>query len=75
MKNISVLGRIRTHKHIRTRHSIRTSTSPGRALWPRLKETEQLRLEENRLWQGRPFHKCVMTKTKLPSFVTHQLWR
>jgi hypothetical protein len=49
MKYISIFRRIRTHKLIRTRHSIRTSTGPGRALWPRLKETEQLRMEENRL--------------------------
>jgi len=49
MKNIGILRCIRTHKLIRTRHSIRTSTGPARALWPRLKETEQLRMEDNRL--------------------------
>ncbi len=49
MKIIGALGRIRVHKHIRTRYSIRTSTGPGRALWPRLKETEQLQMEEKRL--------------------------
>jgi len=45
MKHMHVLQQIRTHKNIRTRHSIRTSTGPGRAAWPRLKETEQLYLE------------------------------
>lgn len=55
MKNIGVLGRIRTHKHIRTRHSVRTSTGPARAhWWPRLKETEQLRMEINHLRKVSP---------------------
>jgi hypothetical protein len=46
MKNIRALGRIRTHQNIRTRHSIFTSIGPGHAHWPRLKETEQLRMAE-----------------------------
>ena len=53
MKRSSPLRLIRTHKNIRTRHSIRTNTWPGRTHWPRLKETEQLRIEEKHLqaWQ------------------------
>jgi len=53
MRYLGAIGRICTHKHIRTICSIRTSTSSGRALWPRLKETEQLRIEENRLRKSR----------------------
>jgi len=45
MKPMHTLHQIRTHKDIRTRHSIRTSTGPGHAAWPRLKETEQLQME------------------------------
>lgn len=34
--------RIRTHRHIRSMRSLLTSTGPGRARWPRLRETEQI---------------------------------
>lgn len=33
---------VRTHRHIRSLASLLTSTGPGRARWPRLRETEQL---------------------------------
>ena len=49
MSGFGALERIRTRKHIRTRHSTRTSTGPGRASWPRQRETQQLRLEGERL--------------------------
>lgn len=45
--------KIRTHKNIRTRHSIPISTGPGRARWPRLKEAEQLQAKEKHLKSGR----------------------
>ncbi len=45
--------KIRTQKNIRTRHSIPTSTGPGRARWPRLKEVEQLQAEEKHVNSGR----------------------
>ena len=47
MKRIKSIGRIRTPYHIRTRLSIPTSTGPGHNLWPRVKETEQLEVNEN----------------------------
>jgi hypothetical protein len=49
MNGFGTLWRIRTRKHIRTRHSIPSSTGPGRAAWPRLQETELLMLEKERL--------------------------
>ncbi len=49
MKKIMTVSRIRTHSNIRTRHSHPISTASGRNLWPRLKETEQLQANENRL--------------------------
>jgi hypothetical protein len=49
MRCLSTLGHIRTSRHIRTRHSARTNTGPGRARWPRLKETERLAIEEQHL--------------------------
>jgi hypothetical protein len=49
MNNSTVLGRIRTHKHIRTMRSTRVNTGPGRhAGWPRLRETERLDREAKR---------------------------
>ncbi len=48
MSGFGALWRIQTRKHIRTRHSIRTSTGPARAAWPRLQETESLILEKQR---------------------------
>jgi hypothetical protein len=53
MKRLSALGRIRTHRNIRTRYSILASTGPGRARWPRLKEAEQLQAEEKHVKSGR----------------------
>ncbi len=53
MKRLSALGRIRTHRNIRTRYSILTSTGPGRARWPRLREVEQLYVEEKHVKSGR----------------------
>ena len=49
MSDFGTLWRIRTREHIRTRRSIPTSTRPGRALWPRLQETEKLKMESERL--------------------------
>lgn len=49
MSGFGALWRIRTHKHIRTRRSMPTSTGPARAAWPRLRETETLKVEEQRL--------------------------
>jgi hypothetical protein len=49
MNSSTALGRIRTHKHIRTMHSVRVNTGPGRhAAWPRLRETERLAREAKR---------------------------
>ena len=48
MNSFGALWRVRTRKHIRTKHSIRTSTGPAQAAWPRLQETESLMLEEQR---------------------------
>lgn len=49
MNSSTVLGRIRTHKHIRTMRSTRVNTGPGRhAAWPRLRETERLAREAKR---------------------------
>ena len=33
---------IRTHHQLRTLRSLLTSTGPGRARWPRVRETEEL---------------------------------
>jgi len=49
MSGFGTLWRIRTRKHIRTRHSIPTNTGSGRSLWPRLQETEHQRRETGRL--------------------------
>ena len=43
----------RTHRHMRTIRSIPASTGPGRARWPRLRETEQIQDELRRLQQPR----------------------
>ncbi len=54
MSGFGDLWRVRTRKHIRTMRSIFSSTGPDRATWPRLQETEAIRLEEKRLkarWQ------------------------
>jgi hypothetical protein len=56
MKGFGALWRIRTHNHIRTRRSIRTSTGPGRAAWPRLQETESLKLKKRRLEARQRLH-------------------
>jgi hypothetical protein len=48
MSGFGTLWRVQTRKHIRTRHSIRTSTGPARSAWPRLQETESLMLEKRR---------------------------
>jgi hypothetical protein len=47
MRPIHSLGRIRTHKQIRTSLSIHTNTGARQSAWPRLKETEQLRAVHN----------------------------
>jgi hypothetical protein len=57
MNGFGALWRIRTRKHIRTRRSIRTSTGPARAAWPRLQETELRMLEEKRLEARQAEHK------------------
>jgi hypothetical protein len=56
MSGFGALWRVQTRKHIRTRHSIRTSTGSARAAWPRLQETELLTLEEERLQARRALH-------------------
>ena len=56
MNGFGTLWCIRTRKHIRTRHSIPTSTRPARAAWPRLQETESLMLEEERLEARQRLH-------------------
>jgi len=52
MKRLSTLGRIRTHRNIRTRYSIPINTGPRRARWPRLREAEQLQAEEKHVKSG-----------------------
>jgi len=42
MKNASQSGNAKTHAQLRTMRSLRISTGPGRATWPRLQETERL---------------------------------
>lgn len=49
MSGYDTLWCIRTHKHIRTMRSIPTHTGPGRDNWPKVQETERLRLEQRRL--------------------------
>jgi hypothetical protein len=56
MSGFSVLRRIKTSKHIRTRRSILTNTGPSRALWPRLQETERLEWEGKRREARRRLH-------------------
>jgi hypothetical protein len=56
MNSFGALWRVRTRKHIRTRHSIRTSTGPARAAWPRLQETECMMQEEKRLGVRQRLH-------------------
>jgi hypothetical protein len=56
MSGFGALWRVRTRKHTRTRHSIRTSTRPARAAWPRLQETESLILEKQRSEARQRFH-------------------
>jgi hypothetical protein len=57
MNGFGTLWRTRTRKHIRTRCSIPSSTGPARAAWPRLREAESLRLEEERLKARQGLHK------------------
>jgi hypothetical protein len=49
MSSNDTLWCIRTHKHIRTMRSVATHTGPGRDNWPKVQETERLRLEQRRL--------------------------
>jgi hypothetical protein len=56
MNSFGALWRVRTRKHIRTRHSIPSSTGPAQAAWPRLQETELLTREEERLGARRRLH-------------------
>jgi hypothetical protein len=56
MSGLGALWHIRTRKHIRTRRSIRTSTGSGRALWPRLQETERQSREVERLQARQRLH-------------------
>lgn len=49
MSPIRGLGVIRTRKNIKTMHSLRTSTGPGRRTWQRVQEREQLEAEEAKL--------------------------
>jgi hypothetical protein len=56
MNGFGALWRIRTRNHICTRHSIPTSTEPGRAAWPRLRETEFLMMEEEHLEARQRLH-------------------
>jgi hypothetical protein len=57
MSGFGALWRIRTRKHIRTRRSIPISTGSGRALWPRLQETERQSWEAERLQARQRWHK------------------
>jgi hypothetical protein len=49
MSSNDTLWCIRTHKHIRTMRSVATHTGPSRDNWPKVQETERLRLEQRRL--------------------------
>lgn len=53
MRGLNTFRHIHTQRHIRTRHSIPNNTGPGRARWPRLKEAEQLSLQEQWLQNRR----------------------
>jgi hypothetical protein len=61
MNGFGALWRIRTRNHIRTRHSIPTSAGPARAAWPRLQETEHLKLEKKRLEARQRLHEHRQT--------------
>lgn len=56
MSGFGALWRIRTRKHIRTMGSIPINTGSGRALWPRLQETERQSWEAERLQARRRLH-------------------
>jgi hypothetical protein len=56
MNGFGALWRVRTRNHIRTRRSIPTSTGPARTAWPRLWETESLKLEKKRLEARQRLH-------------------
>ena len=55
MSGFGASWRIRTRKHIRTRHSIPTSTGPDRTVH-RDQETARLRVEEEQLEERRALH-------------------
>ena len=65
MSGFGDLWRVRTRKHIRTMRSIFSSTGPDRATWPRLQETEAIRLEEKRLKASRQLHSSGGTCTSV----------
>jgi hypothetical protein len=48
--------RIRTHRHVRTMRSVFTCAGTARAAWPRLQETERVKLETDRLRERRRQH-------------------
>lgn len=48
-QSLKTMRDIRTSRHIRTRCSLHTSTGSGLANWPRLYESERLRLAHKRL--------------------------
>ena len=56
MSGFGTLWRIRTGKNIRSQRSVATGTSSSAAAWPRSQETEQLRLEAERLQARRRLH-------------------
>ena len=49
MSGFGNLWRSRTRKHVRTMYSIPTNTGPGQVRWPRLRETERIGWEMERL--------------------------
>jgi hypothetical protein len=56
MNGFGGLWRIRTRKHIRTMRSLRVHTGSGRALWPKLQESERQKSEMKRLQKRRQLH-------------------
>ena len=68
MNPCNTLGRIRTCRHIRSARSIRTSTGSGLSIWPRLRETEHLRLLGRRFRAKRMGHKQPRMIAGLGSF-------
>jgi len=49
MRKPATLPYIRTRRNIRTMQSLLTSLRPQRFFWPRLRETEMLRIEAKQL--------------------------